>query len=224
MHGPDGTDYENHVVYREVAPPERIVYDHVSDPVFQSIVTFDELDGRTKLTLRMVFEAAKDRADEVSPGLADETAAELAFLQANWPKSLPEGVAHADLFPDNVFFVGDKLSGLIDFYFACDDFLAYDLAICLNAWCFELDGSFNYSKGAAMIAGYSRVRALEPAEIQALPILARGSALRFMLTRLVDWLNVPPGALVKPKDPRDYLSRLRFHQRVKSAADYGLDA
>ena len=171
-----------------------------------------------------LFEAAKDRADEVSPGLADETAAELAFLQANWPKSLPEGVAHADLFPDNVFFLDGKLSGLIDFYFACDDFLAYDLAICLNAWCFELDGSFNYSKGAAMIAGYSRVRALEPAEIQALPILARGSALHFMLTRLVDWLNVPPGALVKPKDPRDYLSRLRFHQRVKSAADYGLDA
>jgi homoserine kinase type II len=168
-----------------------------------------------------LFETARERAHEVSPGLAEETAAELAFLQANWPGDLPEGVVHADLFPDNVFFLGEKLSGLIDFYFACNDAFAYDLSVCLNAWCFELDGEFNISKGAAMIAAYQRVRKLEPGEVKALPILARGSALRFMLTRLVDWLNVPSGALVKPKDPREYLGKLRFHQKAKSAADYG---
>ena len=120
-----------------------------------------------------------------------------------------------------MFFLGEKLSGLIDFYFACNDTFAYDLSVCLNAWCFELDGSFNVSKGAAMIASYQRVRKLEPGEVGALPLLARGSALRFMLTRLVDWLNVPAGALVKPKDPREYLDKLRFHQKAKSAADYG---
>ena len=141
--------------------------------------------------------------------------------KAIWPDDLPSGVIHADLFPDNVFFLDDRLTGLIDFYFACDDFLAYDLAICLNAWCFELDGEFNVSKGMAMITGYQRVRRLEPAEVEALPILARGSALRFMLTRLVDWLNVPEGALVAPKNPLEYLAKMRFHQRVRSARDYG---
>lgn len=166
---------------------------------------------------------AEARADEVAPGLAAESAAELEALQSLWPApgDLPEGVIHADLFPDNVFFLREKLSGLIDFYFACDDFLVYDLAIGLNAWCFEPNGEFNVSKGQAMIARYERVRPLSPAEIEALPLLARGSALRFMLTRLVDWLNVPPGALVKPKDPIEYLVKMRFHQQVVSARDYG---
>ena len=168
-----------------------------------------------------LFAAARARADEVSLGLAAETEAELTALQAIWPRNLPAGVVHADFFPDNVFFLGEQLSGLIDFYFACDDFFAYDLAICLNAWCFELDGEFNVSKGAAMISGYERVRRLEPAEVEALPVLARGSALRFMLTRLVDWLNVPPGALVAPKNPLEYLAKMRFHQHVVSARDYG---
>ena len=171
-----------------------------------------------------LFAASRARADEVSPGLADETAAELDYLRLNWPQGLPEGVIHADLFPDNVFFLSDKLSGLIDFYFACNDLVAYDLAICLNAWCFEPDGEFNVSKGAAMIAGYQRGRRLLTEEVEALPILARGAALRFMLTRLYDWLNVPPGALVKPKDPKEYLVKLRFHQRARSAADYGYRA
>jgi homoserine kinase type II len=168
-----------------------------------------------------LFEAAKARADEVVPGLAAETAAELATMQRLWPENLPSGVIHADLFPDNVFFLGDKLSGLIDFYFACNDFLAYDLAVCLNSWAFESEGEFDAAKGRAMIDGYQSVRRLTGAEVEALPTLARGSALRFMLTRLVDWLNVPPGALVKPKDPREYLTKLRFHAAVKSAADYG---
>jgi homoserine kinase type II len=168
-----------------------------------------------------LFEAARARADEVAPGLAKETEAQLRTLQDIWPQALPAGVIHADLFPDNVFFLADKLSGLIDFYFACNDFLAYDLAICLNSWGFETTGAFNPAKGAALIAGYQRVRRLEAAEVEALPILARGSALRFMLTRLVDWLNVPAGALVKPKDPREYLDKLRFHTTVASARDYG---
>ena len=142
-------------------------------------------------------------------------------MQRLWPKGLPSGIIHADLFPDNVFFLRDRLSGLIDFYFACTDFLAYDLAVCLNSWCFEPDASFNVSKGRAMIAGYRRERELEASEVEALPVLARGSALRFMLTRLVDWLNVPAGAKVTPKDPREYLMKMRFHAHVKDAADYG---
>jgi homoserine kinase type II len=169
-----------------------------------------------------LFATAQPRADEVSPGLAKETAAELAALQAIWPTGLPSGVIHADLFPDNVFFLSDRLSGLIDFYFACNDAFAYDLGICLNAWCFEADGAFNVSKGMAMINGYQRLRPLRAEEIAALPILARGSALRFMLTRLVDWLDVPKGAMVAPKNPLEYLVKLRFHQRVVSARDYGL--
>jgi homoserine kinase type II len=169
-----------------------------------------------------LFQSAEARANEVAPHLREECEAELGFLEAHWPKNLPSGVIHADLFNDNVFFLGEKLSGLIDFYFACDDMLAYDLAICLSAWCFEPDNAFNVSKGRAMISGYERVRTLGDAEIEALPLLARGAALRFMLTRLVDWLNVPPGAKVAPKNPLEYRDKLRFHQRAKSAADYGL--
>jgi homoserine kinase type II len=169
-----------------------------------------------------LFGAAEARADEVAPGLAEETRGELDAISRLWPTDLPGGVIHADLFPDNVFFLGDDLSGLIDFYFACNDALVYDLAICLNAWCFELDGAFNVSKGRAMIAGYERMRRLDDQECAALPILARGAALRFMLTRLVDWLNVPAGAKVVPKNPLEYRDKLRFHRRVASASDYGL--
>jgi len=169
-----------------------------------------------------LLHAAEARADEVAPRLREESATELAFLQTHWPAGLASGVIHADLFNDNVFFIGEKLSGLIDFYFACNDALAYDLAICLSAWCFEPDNEFNVSKGQALISAYERVRPLSEPEVAALPILARGAALRFMLTRLVDWLNVPPGAKVAPKNPLEYRDKLRFHQRVKTAADYGL--
>ena len=169
-----------------------------------------------------LFRAAETRADEVLPGLAVTIAQELAWLQERWPRNLPTGVIHADLFPDNVFFLAGKLSGVIDFYFACNDTLAYDIAVCLNCWCFEHDASFNITKGMGLINGYERVRKLDDAEIAALPILARGAALRFLLTRLVDWLNVPPGAMVKPKDPLEYVKKLRFHQHVASARDYGL--
>jgi len=171
-----------------------------------------------------LFAQAEAQADTVSGGLADRTRRELAYLREAWPKGLPSGIIHADLFTDNVFFIGSEVSGLIDFYFACTDAFAYDVAICLNAWCFEPDGSFNLTKGQAMLAGYQALRRLQPEEIQALPVLCRGSAMRFMLTRLVDWLNVPPGALVKPKDPLEYDRKLHFHRHVKHAREYGLEA
>lgn len=170
---------------------------------------------------RPLIEQSRDRADSVSPGLASRIASDFAWLENTWPSDLPSGVIHADLFPNNVFFLGEQLSGLIDFYFACNDALAYDLAICLNAWCFEADGSFNVTKGQAMIGAYETVRPLTPAEVEALPVLARGAGLRFLLTRLVDWLNVPPGALVKPLDPLEYDRKLGFHRHAKTAADYG---
>jgi homoserine kinase type II len=173
---------------------------------------------------RPLWEKARDRADEVEPGLATEVEADLAEFETNWPSSLPVGVIHADLFPDNVFFLGKRLSGLIDFYFACTDLLAYDVAVCLNAWCFEKDNSFNLTKGMALLGGYTAVRPLSQEEAAALPMLARGSALRFMLTRLYDWLNTPEGSLVVKKDPLEYLRRMRFHRHVASAAEYGLRA
>ena len=173
---------------------------------------------------RHLYDHAKARGDSVRQGLCAEIAKELDALEKSWPRDLPQGVIHADLFPDNVFFLGDKLSGLIDFYFACTDTLAYDVAICLNAWCFEVDHSYNVTKGRALLNGYGRVRALSARERGALPVLARGAAMRFLLTRLTDWFNVPPGALVRPKDPVEYFRKLRFHQQVKSVRDYGIDA
>jgi homoserine kinase type II len=170
---------------------------------------------------RPFYEQAKPRGDSVQPGLCAEIGKELDALGKIWPRDLPQGVIHADLFPDNVFFLGEGLSGLIDFYFACTDTLSFDVVICLNAWCFEPDHSYNVTKGRALLKAYSKVRPLSAAERDALPVLARGAAMRFLLTRLVDWLAVPDGALVKPKDPLEYFRKLRFHQSVKSVDDYG---
>jgi homoserine kinase type II len=172
---------------------------------------------------RPLWDKSEARADEVETGLKGEISAELDYLESHWPTDLPSGVIHADLFPDNVFFLDDKLSGLIDFYFACNDFLAYDLSVCLNAWCFEKDWSYNITKGMALIEGYQSVRPLSAAEAEALPLLCRGSALRFFLTRLYDWIMTPPGAMVTKKDPKEYLRKLRFHQNVLDVAEYGLD-
>lgn len=172
---------------------------------------------------RPLYESCASRAHEISESLPDIVGPEIEFLEANWPSSLPSGVCHADLFPDNVFFLGNKLSGMIDFYFACNDFFAYDLSICINAWCFERDGSFNVTKARLMLSNYRKVRDFSDNELQALPLLARGSAVRFLLTRLYDWLNHPDGALVKPKDPLEYLSILQFHQKVNGPGAYGLD-
>jgi homoserine kinase type II len=173
---------------------------------------------------RPLFDASRHGADQVAQGLEIQIAEELARLETSWPADLPQGVIHADLFPDNVFFLGDALSGLIDFYFACTDALAYDIAVCLNAWCFEKDLSFNATKARLMLSAYEKVRPLSDLEVRTLPLLCRGAAMRFLLTRLYDWLHTPAGAFVTRKDPREYLKKLRFHQGVKSAGDYGLNA
>jgi homoserine kinase type II len=171
---------------------------------------------------RALADATASRADTVALGLGEAIAEEVAFLEQNWPTGLPAGIVHADLFPDNVFFLGDGLSGLIDFYFACNDMFAYDIAICLNAWCFEDPSAFNVTKARALLRGYGEKRPLNEDELAALPILARGAALRFLLTRLYDWFHTSGSALVRPKDPREYWRKLRFHQKAISVGDYGL--
>ncbi len=160
-------------------------------------------------------------ADTVAPGLLAELSGALEQIVGAWPAELPRGHIHGDLFPDNVFFLHGTLSGLIDFYFAATDVLAYDLAVCLNAWCFESDFSFNVTKGRALLRAYAADRPLLAAEAAALPVLCQGAALRFLLTRLYDWVHTPPGALVVRKDPLDYLRRLRFHMAARDARDYG---
>lgn len=171
---------------------------------------------------RPLHEAASGGADTIASGLDAEVSQELSTLEDSWPHGLPEGIIHADLFPDNVFFLGNQLSGVIDYYFACNDALAYDIAICLNAWCFEIDNSFNITKARSLLRAYAALRPFTDEEFNALPILARGAALRFLLTRIYDWLNTSPDALVKPKDPMEYIRKLRFHRNVNSAREYGL--
>ncbi len=170
-----------------------------------------------------LFATCRDSADGIAPGLDREIDDELSFVDTHWPAGAASGVIHADLFPDNVFFLGDRLSGIIDFYFACNDLYAYELAICLNAWCFEADLSFNVTKARRMIAGYRSVRELDGEEIASLPVLARGAALRFLLTRLHDAVFPPEGVLVRQKDPLEYLYKLRFHQKVEEPGAYGFD-
>ena len=180
-------------------------------------------NGLDRAGWQELFTQTKERANEIQTGLATKIETELAFLEENWPNALPSGIIHADLFPDNVFFHQSDLSGVIDFYFACNGSFAYEIAICLNAWCFEDDSSFNGTKARNLIEGYTAIRALDPAEIAALPLLARGSALRFLLTRLYDLLNHREGALVNPKDPLEYLKKLQFHQNADGPGAYGLE-
>ena len=163
------------------------------------------------------------RLENYAAGLYEEVRDDFARIAAAWPSSLPKGVIHADLFPDNVFFRDGEVSGLIDFYFACNDFFAYDLAICINAWCFERDADFNITKAAALLKGYEEHRALAAEEIAALPILCAGSAMRFLFTRLADWDSTPSSAMVRPKDPAEYLGRLRFHRAARGPDSYGLE-
>jgi homoserine kinase type II len=171
---------------------------------------------------RGLFEACRG-ADQLLAGLAREIETELDALERAWPGDLPHGVIHADLFPDNVFFAREALTGIIDFYFACVDIVAYDVAICLNAWCFEPDGAFNITKARLMLKAYRAERPFADHELEALPLLARGAALRFLLTRLFDWQNRVEGALVAIKDPLEYLYKLRFHRGVSGPGAYGLD-
>jgi len=175
------------------------------------------LEGWKKLA-----QACAADADTVMSGMAAIIALEIDHLSQAWPTALPKGIIHADLFPDNVLFVENRLSGLIDFYFACNDALSYDLAVMLNAWCFDEHGDFDAAKSRALFTGYQELRELEAAERHAMPTLARGSALRFVLTRLYDWLHHDPQALVRPKDPRAFVRNLRFHRNVPGPEAYGL--
>lgn len=169
-----------------------------------------------------IFRKIHTQLNSVQDGLEDAVHRELDYLSAHWPDTLPLGIIHADLFPDNVFFDGTQVSGIIDFYFACEDMLAYELAICLNCWCFEPSGEFNMTKAQTLLRAYDKQRSLSQAERMALPLLARGAALRFLLTRAHDWIHHPEGALVTPKNPLEYYHKLRFHQQVVSVAEYGL--
>ncbi len=175
------------------------------------------LEGWSRL-----FDQLKDRLDEIEDGLAQTVSDELQYLSEHWPDDLPKGIIHADAFPDNVFFEKDRLSGVIDFYFSCHDILAYELAICLNCWCFEPSGEFNITKSSLLCKHYHRIRPLSEEEKEALPLLARGAALRFLLTRAYDHLNHDISALVQPKDPLEYVRKLRFHQQATSHREYGL--
>ena len=163
-----------------------------------------DLDGWPALVA-----SASARADSVEPGLRELIETEMEFQARNAPQDLPRGVVHADLFPDNVFFVDERFSGVIDFYFSCNDALAWEVAILLNAWCFDEDASWSAAKAGAILRGYESVRALDEAEREAMPVLCRGAALRFLLTRLNDWLDVPRDALVRPHDPVPFAQRLR---------------
>jgi homoserine kinase type II len=170
----------------------------------------------------LLLDRCRSRADEIQAGLVRQLDQPLGDILAAWPVNLPVGHIHADLFPDNVFFLNNEVSGVIDFYFAATDLLAYDVAVCLNAWCFEADFSFNVTKSKALLAAYHAVRPMSAAEQDALPVLCQGAAIRFLLTRLFDWLNTPTGALVTRKDPLEYLRRLRFHSFATSGHAYGL--
>jgi homoserine kinase type II len=147
--------------------------------------------------------------DAIEPGLSARISDELAFLDAHWPADLPRAVIHADLFPDNVLMLGDSVTGMIDFYFACTEVRAWDLAVTHSAWAFSADGAeYDEAIGRALVDGYAQAFGLSAAERAALPVLARGAALRFTLTRAWDWLNTPADALVTRKDPLAFLRRL----------------
>jgi len=218
------------VTFLEGMWPRRILPDHCAE-LGRALAELHMAGADFKMTRvntlsvsswRSLLAKSGARADEVQAGLTKELAADLDAVEGNWPTGLPTGVIHGDLFADNVFFRDERLTGMIDFYFACTDMFAYDLGICLNAWCFETDLSFNVTKARRMLTAYQKVRDFSPEELAALPLLAQGSAMRFLLTRLYDWLNTPPGAMVTRKDPLEFLAKLRFHRGVSSPGDYGL--
>ena len=171
---------------------------------------------------RRLAHSIENELDKIKSGLREELMAELYWLENQWPHNLPKGVIHGDLFPDNVFFLGNRISGLIDFYFACTDSFAYDITVCLNSWCFESDNSFNLEKSNSLLTNYLANRNLSAIELECLPILARGSAMRFVLTRCYDWINTPENALVVRKSPIEFWERLCFHKSIYSPEQYGI--
>ncbi len=173
---------------------------------------------------RTLFDDCRDGADGVRTGLAETIDTELSALERVWPRDLPSGAVHCDLFPNNVFFQNTALTGVIDFYFAANDAFAYDLAICINAWCFDENHVFAPERAASLLDAYRDVRPLSDTEIAAMPVLARGAAMRFLVSRLYDWLHAPEDAVVERLDPFEYVAKLAFHQSVESPAPYGLAA
>ena len=172
---------------------------------------------------RKIYENVKKDCSKIHPDLIETVEKNLNEIEKNWPNKIPSGIIHADLFSDNIFFKENKLTGIIDFYFSCNDFYAFEIAICLNALCFEgkkENLSFNVTKAKKFIDGYSSIRKLSDEEKKSLKILCQGAALRFLLTRVFDYLNLTEGALVKIKDPIEYLKRLDFHDHVKNYQDY----
>ena len=176
----------------------------------------------SKPAWRPIFTPLAGRTNELQAGFAAWIDGELTLLERSWPSGLPTGIIHADLFPDNVFFNKDELSGMIDFYFACNDRLAYDIAVGLDAWCFRGDEQFDADRAGALLDGYQTVRPLEPAEREALPILTRGAAMRFLLTRLHDWFNTPEAAFTRRKNPVEFLPIIEFHRSVSDSTAYGV--
>ncbi|WP_019219765.1 homoserine kinase [Bartonella florencae] len=170
---------------------------------------------------RLLWKHCQTSKDALLREFGQKIDMELAFLQENWPSSLPTGIIHADLFNDNVFFLNHHLCGIIDFYFACNDFLAYDLAICLNAWCFEPDHSYSLTKARRLLENYQKIRPLLLVELNAMILLARGASLRFLLTRLYDWFNTPPESFVIKKDPWEYWHKLCFFSKIGSLSELG---
>ena len=172
---------------------------------------------------RLIYRKIQRDCSKIYPGLTKIIERNLEVIEDKWPKNIPRGIIHADLFPDNIFFKGSKLTGIIDFYFSCYDFYALEIAICLNALCFEGKNenlSFNVTKAKKFIDGYSSIRKLTEEEKESLKILCHGAAMRFLLTRVFDYLNLTEDALVKIKDPVEYLKRLEFHNSVKNYQDY----
>ena len=172
---------------------------------------------------RNLFDSVKSQCSKIHSDLPRLIEENLKDVEANWPKNLPQGIIHADLFHDNIFFNKDKFSGIIDFYFSCNDFFAFEIAICFNALCF--DGvkenlSFNVTKAKNFIDGYNSIRKITEIEKNSLKTLSQGAALRFLLTRVFDALNTVEGAMVKVKDPIEYLKRLEFHKNAKNYEDY----
>ena len=172
---------------------------------------------------REIYNRVKKDCSKIHPNLSNTIEKNLNEIEMDWPKNIPSGIIHADLFPDNIFFKKNKLSGIIDFYFSCNDYYAFEIAICLNALCFEGKNenlSFNVTKAKKFIEGYSSVRNLTDDEKKSLKVLCKGAAIRFLLTRVFDYLNLIEGAIVKIKDPLEYLKRLEFHESVKNYNDY----
>ncbi len=172
--------------------------------------------------LESLITLSKKNSENIRNDLSKEIVSEYYRVRSNWPDNLPKGIIHADLFPDNVLFIGNEISGVIDFCFSCNDFLSYDLATCLNAWCFDKEGILDLNLSSELINGYQSLRKLEENEINFFPIICSGSALRFLVTRINDWKDQRSDAVVIPKDPMDFVKILDFHKNVKDAKEYGL--